>query len=63
MNDVTTGSAAAGFLLRKPYLLFIGDAQDAAEAKTAFGLRDWARDACVAQLGCRNRDSTSDYRT
>ena len=50
MNDVTTGSAAAGFLLRKPYLLFIGDAQDAAEAKTAFGLRDWARDACVAQL-------------
>jgi uncharacterized NAD-dependent epimerase/dehydratase family protein len=36
--------------VRKPYLLFIGDAQDAAEAKTAFGLRDWARDACVAQL-------------
>jgi uncharacterized NAD-dependent epimerase/dehydratase family protein len=43
-------TAPAGFTLRKPYLLFIGDAQDAAEAKTAFGLRDWARDACKAQL-------------
>ncbi len=50
MNDVTSGSASAGFTLRKPYLLFIGGAQDEAEAKTAFGLRDWARDACVAQL-------------
>ena len=50
MNDVTSGSAPAGFTLRKPYLLFIGDAQDEAEAKTACGLRDWARDACIAQL-------------
>ncbi len=50
MKDVTSGSTSAGFTLRKPYLLFVGDAQDAAEAKTAFGLRDWARDACVAQL-------------
>jgi uncharacterized NAD-dependent epimerase/dehydratase family protein len=39
-----------GFTLRKPYLLFIGDAQDEAEAKTACGLRDWARDSCIAQL-------------
>lgn len=36
--------------MRKPYLLFIGDAQSEAEAKTAFGLRDWARAACKAQL-------------
>jgi uncharacterized NAD-dependent epimerase/dehydratase family protein len=36
--------------MRQPYLLFIGDAQDEAEAKTAFGLRDWARAACKAQL-------------
>jgi uncharacterized NAD-dependent epimerase/dehydratase family protein len=36
--------------MRKPYLLFIGAAQSEAEAKTAFGLRDWARDACKAQL-------------
>jgi len=27
--------------LRKPYLLFLGDAQDELTAKTAFGLRDW----------------------
>jgi uncharacterized NAD-dependent epimerase/dehydratase family protein len=47
MNDST---APAGFTLRKPYLLFIGDAEDEAEAKTACGLRDWARDACLGQL-------------
>lgn len=27
--------------LRKPYLLYLGDARLASEAKTAFGLRDW----------------------
>jgi uncharacterized NAD-dependent epimerase/dehydratase family protein len=47
MNSLT---APAGFTLRKPYLLFVGDARSEAEAKTAFGLRDWARDACKAQL-------------
>ena len=36
--------------LRQPYLLFIGDADTEANAKTAFGLRDWARAACLAQL-------------
>jgi uncharacterized NAD-dependent epimerase/dehydratase family protein len=45
-----TPPASAVFTLRKPYLLFIGDAEDEAEAKTACGLRDWARDACKAQL-------------
>jgi uncharacterized NAD-dependent epimerase/dehydratase family protein len=33
----------------KPYLLLIGDARDAARAKTAFGLRDWAPEACLGQ--------------
>jgi D-glutamate N-acetyltransferase len=47
MNDVTSPAA---FTLRKPYLLFIGNAEDEADAKTACGLRDWARDACLAQL-------------
>jgi len=28
-------------LLRKPYLLFLGDVQLKSDAKTAFGLRDW----------------------
>jgi len=36
--------------LRKPYLLFVGDADSDAQAKTAFGLRDWARLASLAQL-------------
>ncbi len=36
--------------LRMPYLLFVGDAQTEADAKTALGIRDWAREACLAQL-------------
>lgn len=51
MNDVTSSAASSSiFTLRKPYLLFIGNAEDEADAKTACGLRDWARDACLAQL-------------
>ena len=47
MNDATS---SAGFKLRQPYLLFIGNAEDEADAKTACGLRDWARPACLGQL-------------
>jgi uncharacterized NAD-dependent epimerase/dehydratase family protein len=32
-----------------PYLIFLGDAQTDLDAKTAFGVRDWRPDACVAQ--------------
>src|SRR5690349_2149205 len=42
--------------VRKPYLLFLGKAQDFTEAKTASGLKDWAGDACAGQWrlpGCR----------
>lgn len=35
--------------LRKPYLLFIADVDDALTAKTAFGLRDWIPDDIVGQ--------------
>src|SRR5258705_1402990 len=35
---------------KKPYLLLIGDMQNPNNAKTAFGLRDWAREACLGQL-------------
>ena len=35
--------------LRKPYLLFLGDAVDRLEAKTAFGLRDWVREDVTGQ--------------
>ena len=35
-----------------PYLLFLGDTTEPAYAKTAFGLRDWARDRCVGEWSC-----------
>lgn len=38
--------------LPQPYLLFLGDVTEAGYAKTAFGLRDWARDRCVGELAC-----------
>jgi uncharacterized NAD-dependent epimerase/dehydratase family protein len=36
-------------VLPKPYLLFLGDVTEAGFAKTAFGLRDWARELCVGE--------------
>ena len=36
--------------LPRPYLLFLGDVQEAEFAKTAFGLRDWAPDLCVGEF-------------
>ena len=36
----------------RPYLLFLGDTQNPGFAKTAFGLRDWARADCVGEYGC-----------
>ena len=38
--------------LPRPYLLFLGEAQDLAYAKTAQGLRDWAPEACVGEFAC-----------
>ncbi|HEX3423050.1 MAG TPA: DUF1611 domain-containing protein [Sphingomicrobium sp.] len=35
--------------LPTPYLLFLGDTLEPGYAKTAFGLRDWARDKCVGE--------------
>jgi uncharacterized NAD-dependent epimerase/dehydratase family protein len=35
--------------LRKPYLIFLGDAAEPVLAKTAFGVRDWAPQDCLAQ--------------
>lgn len=35
--------------IRLPYLVFLGAAQTPADAKTAFGVRDWRPDACLAQ--------------
>jgi uncharacterized NAD-dependent epimerase/dehydratase family protein len=33
----------------QPYLLFLGDITSVPYAKTAFGLRDWARERCVGE--------------
>ncbi len=43
-------AAAGGLVLPQPYLLFLGDTTEPGYAKTAFGLRDWARDKCVGEL-------------
>jgi D-glutamate N-acetyltransferase len=36
-------------VIRKPYLIFVADESSAVNAKTAFGLRDWAREDCLGQ--------------
>lgn len=38
--------------LPRPYLLFLGDADDTTFLKTGLGLRDWAPSLCVAEYGC-----------
>jgi uncharacterized NAD-dependent epimerase/dehydratase family protein len=38
--------------LAQPYLLFLGDVTEPGYAKTAFGLRDWARERCVGEFAC-----------
>lgn len=38
--------------LPSPYLLFLGDTTERGYAKTAFGLRDWARERCVGEWSC-----------
>lgn len=37
-------------IIEKPYLLLIGDMDNAKNAKTALGLRDWVPEACIGQL-------------
>ncbi len=39
----------SGHALPAPYLLFLGDTTEVGFAKTAFGLRDWAGDRCLAE--------------
>lgn len=42
-------------MIKRPYLMFLGDVPDALAAKTAYGVVDWRRDWCVGQLrldGC-----------
>jgi uncharacterized NAD-dependent epimerase/dehydratase family protein len=42
--------------IKRPYLLFLGDAPDDLAAKTASGIKDWRPDWCIGQLrldGCK----------
>jgi uncharacterized NAD-dependent epimerase/dehydratase family protein len=43
---------APALALPTPYLLFLGDVAVPGFAKTAFGLRDWARDKCIGEYSC-----------
>lgn len=53
--NAPTGRLADSLVLPQPYLLFLGDTEEASYAKTAFGLADWAPDRCVGEMsiaGC-----------
>ena len=45
--------------LPQPYLLFLGDTTEPGFAKTAFGLRDWAREKCVGEFACAGATVTA----
>ncbi|WP_232332901.1 DUF1611 domain-containing protein [Novosphingobium aquimarinum] len=45
--------------LPAPYLLFLGDTTEAAFAKTAFGLRDWASDRCIGEYALADATVTT----
>jgi len=46
-------------VLRRPYLLFLGDIVEATYAKTAFGLRDWVPEQCVGEFACEGGTVTT----
>jgi uncharacterized NAD-dependent epimerase/dehydratase family protein len=52
MGAPGAGTASLVVALPAPYLLFLGDTTEPGYAKTAFGLRDWARDLCVGEFAC-----------
>ena len=59
---MTVNAPAADSLLLdlpQPHLLFLGDATEPAFAKTAFGLRDWARERCIGEFACAGATVTT----
>src|SRR5438270_11833097 len=54
-----TQSGLTILTLPPPYLLILGDITAAEHAKTAFGLRDWARERCVAEYSCTGATVTT----
>jgi D-glutamate N-acetyltransferase len=57
--DSSTQAPTSVIELPAPYLLFLGDVAEPAYAKTAMGLRDWARERCVGEFGLPNGLSIS----
>lgn len=49
MSQAWLGEVRGALHLPQPYLLFLGDTTEPGYAKTAFGLRDWAREHCVGE--------------
>jgi uncharacterized NAD-dependent epimerase/dehydratase family protein len=50
-----TDKAFTQIRLNPPFLLFVGDVQQTADAKTGFGIAQWRRSACAGQMrlpGC-----------
>jgi len=47
--QTSVNAVAETLCLPQPYLLFLGDVTDAGFAKTAFGLKDWAREKCIGE--------------
>ena len=45
--------------LPSPYLVFLGDTTEPVFAKTAFGLRDWARERCIGEWSCHGATVTA----
>ena len=50
MTQHSSAFVAAGLDLPRPYLLFLGDVEEAGFAKTALGLKDWAGELCLGEL-------------
>ena len=48
--DRAGATGETGLELPGPYLLFLGDTVESGYAKTAFGLRDWARERCLGEF-------------
>ncbi|HEY6815432.1 MAG TPA: DUF1611 domain-containing protein [Croceibacterium sp.] len=46
----SASTGPGGLVLPAPYLLFLGDVTNAAYAKTALGLRDWAGERCIGEF-------------
>lgn len=48
-REVAVNEDPSSSALPQPYLLFLGDTTNPGYAKTAFGLRDWAKERCVGE--------------